>query len=329
MGDFMCNGCQATSAGKSNNLLIIGAGGFLGSHLAVFLKKQNENGLVYCTSRTFRNERDLIYLDVNNPETFYNLPKHIDIIYYTVMSSNYHHFPEYASEIWNTNVQGLFRTLEYARNIGVKHFILASSGSVYAPSKYLLNENSALAIGGGSNFYAATKIAAEALVNSYTEFFSISCLRFFFPYGKGLAPYMLLSRMMHNIKNKLPIILDGNDGFEFNPIYIDDAVSACVAASSLEGLHTINVAGPEKITLGGICRIMGNILGYEPNFIKGGKFWRIVSQIDYMCNILDIPRINIQEGITQFIKKQTELRNYFIIIGLCFITSWIKNYCFL
>jgi nucleoside-diphosphate-sugar epimerase len=193
--------------------------------------------------------------------------------------------------------------LEYARQAEAKHFVLASSGSVYAPSKHLLSENSALAIGGGSTFYVTSKIAAEALVNSYARFFSISCLRFFYPYGKGLASSMLLSRMVYNIRNGIPVVLDGKDGFEFNPIYIDDAVDACITASLLDGFHTINVAGPQKITLGKICCIMGTILKCEPNFVSGGEFWRTVARIESMCNILGIPRINIQEGITRFVEK--------------------------
>jgi nucleoside-diphosphate-sugar epimerase len=289
----------------SGRILIIGARGFLGSHIASFLKNQkgDKDVLVLCTTSSRLEQEDWIYLDVTRPETFHNLPEHVDIIYYMAMSPNYHGFPEFANDIWEVNVQGLFRTLEYARQAEVKHFVLASSGSVYAPSRRLLSEKSALIIGGGSDFYAASKIAAETLVNSYTNFFSISCLRFFFPYGKGLASSMLLPRMVHNIKNGIPVVLDGKDGFEFNPIYIDDAVNTCVVASLLDGFHTINIAGSQKITLGEICRIMGKILKCEPNFVSGGKSWRIVAQIESMCNILGIPKINIQEGITRFIEK--------------------------
>jgi nucleoside-diphosphate-sugar epimerase len=257
---------------------------------------------VLCTTRNYLEKEGLIYLDVTRPETFCNLPENVDVIYYMAMSPNYHNFPEYANEVWEVNVQGLFRTLEYARQAGVKHFVLASTGSVYAPSECLLDENSALAMGRGSSFYAASKIAAEALANSYADFYAISCLRFFFPYGKGLASSMLLSRMIHNIRNRIPIILDGEDGFEFNPIYIDDAVNACIVASSLDGFHTVNVAGSQKVTLGEVCRIIGKILNFEPNFVSGGGSKMVVANIEYMCNILGVPRINIQEGVKKFIE---------------------------
>jgi nucleoside-diphosphate-sugar epimerase len=284
-------------------ILIIGANGFLGSHVASFLKNQKDDKdiLVLCTTRSLGEKKEWIYLDVTRPETFCNLPEHIDIIYYMAMSPNYHNFPEYANDIWEVNVQGLFRTLEYARQVGVKHFILASSGSVYAQSKRILSENSALAIGSGSDFYTTTKIAAETLLNSYVDFFSVSCLRFFYPYGKGLKTSMLLSRMVHNIRNRIPIVLDGKDGFKFNPIYIDDAVTACVAALLLEGFHTVNVAGPQETTLGEVCRIIGELLKCEPNFISGGKSKKVIADIEYMCNILSNPRITIREGMKNFI----------------------------
>ena len=282
--------------------LIIGSSGFLGSHL---IKKISESGQkYYCSSSNLslvNKHQNMLYFDVTKPETINNLPQKIDIVYYTAMSPLYHNFPDNVKDVWDVNVNGLLLVLEYARNHGVQSFILASSGSIYSISSDMLTEESPLSIGEGCSFYASSKIAAEALINSYSKCFSICCLRLFFPYGKGLSDYMLFSRMVYNIQNELPIVLDGEDGFESNPVYIDDVVNAFIAASGLTGFHTINIAGLERISLGNICRIMGNLIGRKPNFVCGNKPWVIVSSIVKMTSLLCLPRVSINEGISLFI----------------------------
>jgi nucleoside-diphosphate-sugar epimerase len=285
--------------------LIIGASGFLGTHLA---SKISEVDKVYCASIDPSSNSDCeesIYYDVTDPTAVERLPSKVDVVYYLAMSPLYHDFPNRADDVWDVNVSGLFHVLEYARKSHVQHFILASTGSVYDRSRKLLSEESPLAIGTGCGFYAASKIAAEALLNSYSNYFSVCCLRLFYPYGGNLSSSMLLPRMMYHVKNNLPIVLDGEDGFEMNPIYIDDAVDACVAAAQLQGFHTINVAGPENISLGVLCRIMSELLetSVPPNFVVGGEWWTIATSIDKMCKFLTAPRIGIREGLRRFVKS--------------------------
>jgi nucleoside-diphosphate-sugar epimerase len=290
---------------REPTVLIVGSSGFLGSHLAT---KLSESHKVFCASRQSPSH-DIrgrwIYCDVVKPETINNLPTHVDIIYYMAMSPRYYTFPAYVKDIWDVNVQGLLSLLEYARKSQALCFVLASSGSVYRAGAEPLSEDSSLAIGDGCNFYVSSKIAAEALLNAYSQYFSISCLRFFYPYGQGLSSVMLFNRMMESIMKDLPIILDGQDGFESNPIYIDDAINACVAAAKLEGFHTINIAGPEIVSLGRICRIISNLLGKstDPHFHYRGEYRTTVSRIDRMCELLVSPKIGILDGLREFVRS--------------------------
>jgi nucleoside-diphosphate-sugar epimerase len=290
------------------NILIIGASGFLGSNLVSKIYGKNDYN-IFCSSSNLSlvdNSKNWLYLDVTKPETIDNLPRNIDIIYYMAMSPHHRDFPDRANDIFDVNVQGLFTILEYARKTGVNKFILASSGSVYNESCDLITEETPLAIGDNCSFYAASKIAAEALISSYSQYFTISCLRCFYPYGKNLSDSMLISRMVYNIQNNLQIMLDGEDGFEFNPIYVDDAVDAFIAASNLNGFHIINIAGPERITLGGICRIISDLVVKKPYFINGGKSRSLVSSIEKMRNLLCSPKIMISEGIRFFVYSRAE-----------------------
>lgn len=71
-----------------------------------------------------------------------------------------------------TNVKGTFNVLEFARRINIGKFIQISTGEVVgsAPFPFFLDEKSPLR---PSNPYAASKAAAEALVNSYRVSFGV------------------------------------------------------------------------------------------------------------------------------------------------------------
>ncbi|MDR1014713.1 MAG: NAD(P)-dependent oxidoreductase [Coriobacteriales bacterium] len=284
-------------------ILVVGSSGFLGSHLAARMSRSHE---VFCASRHRPSQGGCghwVCYDAVRPETIDNLPARVDVVYYMAMSPHYRAFPAHAKDVWDVNVQGLFSLLEYARASQALCFVLASSGSVYQTGPGPVSEDSPLAIGSGCDFYASSKIAAEALLNAYAPYFHIGCLRFFYPYGHGLSAAMLFRRMMHNIGEDLPIVLDGQDGFQSNPVYLDDAIDACVAAAGLEGFHTINVAGPETVSLGRICRIISDLLGKPtaPRFQYRGEERTTVTRIDRMCELLGAPKTGILDGLRQFV----------------------------
>jgi nucleoside-diphosphate-sugar epimerase len=63
-----------------------------------------------------------------------------------------------------------------------------------------------------------------------------------------------------------------NDGGRprMNPIYVDDAVAAIVAALAVDGHLVVNVAGDEIVTIREIAEAAGRALGTAPVFEDGG-----------------------------------------------------------
>lgn len=280
--------------------LVVGAGGFLGVHVCELLKA--DISILAATSDVRRLPRPgWIHLDMTQPDTLQNLPPMVDAVVYLAQSPHHKDFPNQAKHIWSVNVQGLLLMLEYARQAGVQHFVLASSGSVYAKSEEVLHEEAPLLTGSGGSFYVRSKIAAELLINAYSVFFSTTSLRFFTMYGAGLGNTMLLARMVRAVQEGLPVTLDGEDGLLFNPLYATDAAQAVAAGLRLYGNHTINVAGPELVTLGQVCRIIGRELGREPVFVHQGSGWKIVADITAMRQLLGEPFTGAEDGLKAYL----------------------------
>lgn len=285
--------------------LVVGAGGFLGSHVARAFG--DEVRLVLASSKAGLSPRPgWIHLDLVDPGTLHNLPPRLDAMVYLAQSPHYKDFPDRAEHIWAVNVQGVLRLLEYARQAGVRHFVLASSGSVYPPSGADIHETDPVSLDAAGNFYARSKMAAELLTDAYAAFFSTCILRFFTMYGPRLGQGMLLTRLAQSVSRGLPVTLSGEDGFVFNPVHAEDAARAVAGAVRLEGKHTVNVAGPEAISLGQACRIMGRAVGREPVFTRQGADWRMVADIGVMRRLLGEPRIGPEEGLAAFARHVLE-----------------------
>ena len=123
----------------------------------------------------------------------------------------------------DNNIISFFNILDLARKFKIKHFIFASTSSVYGDQpKFPTHEN--CNTDKPLSFYAATKKSNEVLAYSYSNIFKLPCtgLRFFTVYGPYGRPDMALFKFTKNIlKNrKIELFNSGNHDRDFT--YIDD-----------------------------------------------------------------------------------------------------------
>ena len=290
---------------KKEKLLISGGDGLLGKRLIDIVSKNYE---VYAITRKkpVNPLPDVEYLnvDLSNISSISNLPQEIDIIIHLAQSSNFRNFPNEANDIFNVNLYSTFFLLDYAYKNGVKKFVFASSGGVYGSKK--LNsfvETSILPTSDKLGFYASSKLCGEILTNSYSSYFDVILLRFFFMYGAEQKKNMLIPRLVHNIKDKEKIILQGHEGIKINPIHVDDAKIAVQNTLSLNGSHVFNIAGEYIYTLRQLAEIIGLAMNKRPIFeITDSHPEDIIGNIELMKNKLYTPKIDFSEGIKEFIR---------------------------
>jgi UDP-glucuronate 4-epimerase len=132
----------------------------------------------------------------------------------------------------SANVMGQTVMLELARAMpGLKHFVYASSSSVYGGNtKIPFAETDA--VERPVSLYAATKRADELISWTYAHLFRIPCtgLRFFTVYGPwgrpDMSPYIFAKHITEG--TSLPVFNFGKMKRDFT--YIDDIVAGIVAA---------------------------------------------------------------------------------------------------
>src|SRR5665648_325440 len=125
----------------------------------------------------------------------------------------------------DTNIVGFVNILEGCRHSGVKHFVYASSSSVYGantrqPSSIHDNVDHPVSL------YAASKKANELMAHSYAHLFRTPTtgLRFFTVYGPWGRPDMALFKFTRNILAGEPIEIFNNGHHARDFTYIDDIV---------------------------------------------------------------------------------------------------------
>jgi UDP-glucuronate 4-epimerase len=127
----------------------------------------------------------------------------------------------------DANLTGTFNVMEVAKETQVKHFLIASTSSVYGanaslPFKETDRTDHPLTL------YAATKKATEDMAHSYAHLWKIptTAFRFFTVYGPWGRPDMALFKFVEATLKGEPIEVYGHGRMQRDFTYIDDLVEA-------------------------------------------------------------------------------------------------------
>lgn len=125
----------------------------------------------------------------------------------------------------DTNLVGFVNILEGCRHNGVKHLLFASSSSVYGANTkmpFSVHDN----VDHPVSLYAASKKANELMAHTYSHLYGLPCtgLRFFTVYGPWGRPDMALFLFTKAILDDKPINVFNNGDMERDFTYIDDII---------------------------------------------------------------------------------------------------------
>jgi nucleoside-diphosphate-sugar epimerase len=234
-----------------------------------------------------------------------HLPDVPDTIVHLAQSPLYRDFPEGARDVFELNVGATQRLLDWACHHKVKRFIYASSGSIYGHGGDVFHEDAPIEAVAALGHYVACKRCGELLTETYGGRMLVIVLRFFFAYGPGQRNSMLIPSLVDRITHGRPVDLQGDDGIRLNPIYVDDAAAAILAATRLEVSETINVAGPQVVTLREIALMVGDLTGCRPRFdIQSDVEPRhLVGGTRTMRRLLWAPKIEMAEGLRRMLAQ--------------------------
>lgn len=227
---------------KNDRVIITGCSGFIGFHVAQKLLEEGfkvygiDNFSNYYDPNLKKNRNIILKknksfkffkIDINNFKKLKSVLSNIKpkIIIHLAAQAGVRYSLENPRSYIENNITGFFNIIEIAKLYKVKHFIYASSSSVYGLNdKYPFDENIDTSF--PTSLYGATKKTNEVLAFSYSYNFNLPTtgLRFFTVYGPFGRPDMSLFKFVKNILNNKNITLFNKGDHTRDFTYVDDVV---------------------------------------------------------------------------------------------------------
>lgn len=282
-----------------SRILITGGSGFIGSHLVQRLLPQHEVVVVgrKPPAHAAADGVEWVACDLSQSFGHHDLPANVDAIIHLAQSEAYREFPHRAREIFEVNVGGTMRLLDFAQATGVGKFIFAGSGGIYQYADAPIAEGDPIR---PLSFYLASKAAAETLMRTYESLFPVIVLRLFFVYGPGQQPGMLVPGLARKVLGGERIRVEGSPGIRINPIHVTDAVHAFASALNVAGSWQINVAGDETVSISALATMLGEAAGQDVHLehMPSRTSGDLVADTTRMRELLGVPRrVQLQDGL--------------------------------
>ena len=249
------------------NILITGASGFLGFHIASALaKKHNVFAIAHNNSPVIEGVQWIPH-DLRHAKgvdwIFEEI--HPDVVFHAAAMTSVKDCEAYRKEATKTNIKSTERITELCERGGV-HLIYASTDLVFDGTRGNYSEED---ITNPISFYARTKRVAEEVVQGGASNHTI--IRFALLYGPP-SPHSrsFLGWMGDGFKNNQPVTLF-TDQFR-TPLYVKDA--ALLVEKLIDRrdeppkLKLLHAGGPERLSRDEIGEIYCDMFGYDKNLIK-------------------------------------------------------------
>lgn len=306
------------------NFLITGAAGFLGSTLANYLAREGHqvrglDDLSTGDPQALSPDIHFTRGDVNDRPKLWTLLQEVDCVYHMAARVSVPESVLYPREYNAVNVGGTVSLMEAMRDVGVRRVILASSGAVYGDQgEQPLKES---ATPDPRSPYAVSKVAAEHYVHTIGNLWSIEtvCLRIFNAYGPGqhLPPSHppVVPHFLHQALRGGTLVVHGDGQQTRDYVYVDDVVSAMVAASTAPNINGIvlNVGSGVETSIRKLVKLVGEATGREVDSVYNASTSGGVSR---MCADLTLaaqkltykPSIKLDDGLRLTLQRDPRFK---------------------
>ena len=327
-------------------ILVTGAAGFIGSHLAKKYKSFNhvvlgvDNFTDYYSIELKRiRESDLtakgiefINCDLTNFEELSTVFKEFkpQIVVNLAAQAGIRLPIEEFSRYIDSNIRGFSNILIASSLNNVEKFLYASSSSVYGNYNTKTLKENYTDIHPVS-FYGATKLTNEILANGISNYVNMKMrgLRFFTVYGPAGRPDMAYFKLINAAINEKEFHLNGDGGLKRDFTFIDDIIYAIIKLEKQLnyekfGFHdVVNIGGGHPHSISELIKVVEQISKRKVSIVQESGIPQDVNFTNADTNYLQkligsSPRTSLKEGISKTYQWATSVE----VIGK--IEDWVK-----
>lgn len=320
-------------------ILVTGAAGFIGFHVVkkllekkyiVFgidnLNSYYEIDLKKTRLKILKDNSSFYFnkIDINNNEMLKNLFEinKFDYVIHLAAQAGVRYSIDNPDSYIQSNIIGTYNLLEMCRAFSVKHFLYASSSSVYGNNKEVPFKETDF-VDNPVSLYAATKKSNELMAHCYSHLYKIPItgLRFFTVYGPLGRPDMAYFNFTNKYFRDEVLEIYNNGDFD-NDLYrdftyIDDIVEAILKILfipptkfvPMHKIYNIGNSNPEKLMdfIYTLEQCLSNSLKKKVTFkkkfmkLKAGDVYKTYASTEELEKLIDFkPQTKISEGLQKF-----------------------------
>jgi len=308
---------------KNRRVLVTGAGGFIGSHLAerlaqlgartrCFLRYTSQGSLGWLSASPLRSELEIIHGDIRDYESVLHAAKDADVIFHLAalvgIPYSYHSPRSYVQ----TNIEGTLNVLEAARRHETERLICTSTSEVYGSALYVpIDENHPLQ---GQSPYSATKIGADKIAESYHLSFDlpVSIARPFNTYGPRQSSRAVIPTIITQALAQ-PSVKLGNMHTTRDFNFVSDIVEGFIAIAETPATigKTLNIGSGTETSIRDLTDVIFELIGAKcPVEIDESRLRPEASEVDRLCASSLLlselttwrQKIALREGLTRTIE---------------------------
>ncbi|MBU6349326.1 MAG: GDP-mannose 4,6-dehydratase [Chloroflexi bacterium] len=309
-------------------LLLTGAAGFIGSHVAELLLSRGDSVIgvdnlndYYDPARKQQNLNEITQRELAPGQFTFRQGDIRDIPFLNAL------FAEYQIDgiinlaamagvrvsiedphlYFDVNLVGTLNLLNVARDHRVSTFVQASTSSVYGDTEQIPFVETDLCDRPLAP-YPASKRAAEMIGFTYHHLYKINftALRFFTVYGPRGRPDMMAYKVLNNIFFGEPVPIFNAGQMYRDWTFVTDIAAGIVAAADQPlGFEVINLGRGEPVLLADFVRLIENLTGRPANLVPSPMMDADIpytyANIEKAKRLLGYtPNVSVGEGVTRF-----------------------------
>ncbi len=256
------------------NILVTGAGGFIGSHLTeklvklgynvrVLVRYNSKNDRGWLEQSSIKNDIEFITGDVRDYDTVYGAVNGCDTVFHLAALIGIPY--SYVSPLAyiRTNIEGTYNVMQSSKELGVENILSTSTSETYGTAQYVpINEEHPLV---GQSPYSATKIGADQLALSYNMSFDtpVKVVLPFNTYGPRQSASAVIPTIITQILSGKKEIKLGSLSPTRDFTFVKDTAAGFLAIAETDKFNGMvtNIGMNEEISIGDLVRLIAEIIG--------------------------------------------------------------------
>jgi NAD dependent epimerase/dehydratase len=258
---------------KGRNVVVTGAGGFIGSHLVerllalganvsafVRYNSRNDTGFLEAHTKSIR----IVSGDIRDPEAVRGALEGAGTVFHLAALTGIPYSYVHPLEVFEVNARGTLNVVAGARDTGVERVVITSTSEVYGSAIYVpIDEKHPKQ---PQSPYSASKIASDAMALSFHAAFQlpVTVVRPFNTYGPRQSDRAIIPTIISQALTQ-PEITVGNTAPTRDFTYVTDTVEGFVqlAGSDATVGQEVNLGTGVEVSIGDLVQRINTVIGRD------------------------------------------------------------------